>query len=130
MDLEEIRKSIDGIDYEIVKLLNRRLECALRVRRLKSGVVEPAREKEVFEHVRSYSHNVTEPEFTERLYTTIIGESRRIQEIARSQRMPGLRPLLLYLASHSMMCSGKWRRGSSISALCPWKTLWRERSPR
>jgi prephenate dehydratase/chorismate mutase/prephenate dehydratase len=81
MDLEEIRKSIDAIDYEIVKLLNRRLECALRVRRLKSGVVEPAREKEVFEHVRSYSHNVTEPEFTERLYTTIIGESRRIQEI-------------------------------------------------
>jgi prephenate dehydratase/chorismate mutase len=80
MDLKEIRNSIDAIDYEIVKLLNRRLECALRVKRLKSGVVEPAREREVFEHVRSCSHNVTEPEFTERLYTTIIEESRRIQE--------------------------------------------------
>ena len=80
MDLKEIRKSIDAIDYEIVKLLNRRLECALRLRRLKSGVVEPAREREVFEHVRSCSHNVTEPEFTERLYKTIIEESRRIQE--------------------------------------------------
>src|SRR5512136_1634882 len=80
MDLKEIRNSIDAIDYEIVKLLNRRLECALRLKRLKSGVVEPAREREVFEHVRSCSHNVTEPEFTERLYTTIIEESRRIQE--------------------------------------------------
>jgi prephenate dehydratase/chorismate mutase len=80
MDLKEIRNSIDAIDYEIVKLLNRRLECALRLKRLKSGVVEPAREREVYEHVRSCSHNVTEPEFTERLYTTIIEESRRIQE--------------------------------------------------
>ncbi len=79
MELKEIRKSIDAIDYEIVKLLNRRLECALRLKRLKSVLVEPAREKEVFEHVRNYSHNVTEPEFTERLYKTIIEESRRIQ---------------------------------------------------
>jgi prephenate dehydratase/chorismate mutase/prephenate dehydratase len=50
------------------------------LRRLKSGVVEPAREREVIEHVRSCSHNVTEPEFTEQLYATIIAESRRVQE--------------------------------------------------
>jgi prephenate dehydratase/chorismate mutase len=80
MDLKEIRKAIDATDYEIVKLLNRRLEYALRLKRLKSGVVEPDLEREVFEHVRSYSHNATEPGFTERLYTTIIEESRRIQE--------------------------------------------------
>lgn len=80
MDLKEIRKAIDATDYEIVKLLNRRMEYALRLKRLKRGVVDPDREREVFEHVRSYSHKVTEPGFTERLYTTIIEESRRIQE--------------------------------------------------
>ncbi|HVN25064.1 MAG TPA: prephenate dehydratase [Syntrophorhabdales bacterium] len=80
MDLSEIRKAIDATDYEIVKLLNRRMEYALRLRRLKKGVVDSDREREVIEHVRRYSHNVTDPEFTERLYTTIIAESRRIQE--------------------------------------------------
>ncbi len=64
MDLKEIRKAIDATDYEIVKLLNQRLEYALRLRRLKKVTVDEAREREVLEHVRRYSHNVTEPEFT------------------------------------------------------------------
>ncbi len=80
MDLKEIRDSIDMIDYELVSLLSRRLEAALRVNRLKSSVVEPGREREVIEHVRSHSHNLLQPDFTERLYTLIIGESRRVQQ--------------------------------------------------
>ncbi len=84
MDLQDIRKAIDAADYEIVKLLNRRMEYALRLRRLKSGVVDTEREREVIGHARKYSHNVTEPEFTERLYKVIIEESRRIQEKALS----------------------------------------------
>ena len=81
MDLKEIRKSIDATDYEIVKLLNRRLEYGLRLKRLKPAVAEPSREEEVVEHVRSYSHSVSEPDFVEGLYRTIIAESRRIQEM-------------------------------------------------
>jgi prephenate dehydratase/chorismate mutase len=80
MDLKEIRESIDIIDYEIVSLLNRRMECALRLKRLKSKVVETSREQEVIEHVRNYSRNLLEPDFTERLYTAIIAESRRVQQ--------------------------------------------------
>lgn len=80
MDLKEIRKSIDATDYEIVKLLNRRMEYALRLKRLKSNVAEPNREQEVLSHVRSYSHNVVEPDFLEQLYKAIMGESRRTQE--------------------------------------------------
>jgi len=60
MDLKEIRKSIDATDYEIVKLLNRRLEYGLRLKRLKSNVVEP--------------------DFAEQIYLSIIGESKRVQE--------------------------------------------------
>jgi prephenate dehydratase/chorismate mutase len=80
MDLKDIRKSIDATDYEIVKLLNRRMEYALRLKRLKSNVTEPGREDEVLAHVLSYSHDVVEPDFLEQLYKAIMGESRRIQE--------------------------------------------------
>lgn len=80
MDLSEMRKSIDATDYEIVKLLNRRMEYGLRLRRLKSNVEEPGREREVLDHVRSYSYDVVEPAFVERIYRSIIAESKRIQE--------------------------------------------------
>ena len=58
MDLEKIRSAIDTIDYEIVKLLSRRLEHALRLKRLKGTIVEPERERQVIEHVRGCSHTV------------------------------------------------------------------------
>ena len=80
MELEKIRSAIDTIDYKIVKLLSRRLEHALRLKRLKAGIVEPEREQQVIEHVRGCSHTVVAPEFTERLYRAIIEESIRIQK--------------------------------------------------
>ena len=80
MDLQEIRRHIDAIDYEIVKLLNRRMEHVLRLKRLKNTVIEPEREQEVLDRVRSCSTNVVEPDFTEQLYRAVISESRRIQE--------------------------------------------------
>ena len=80
MELKEIRALIDTIDYEIVSLLNRRMECALRLKKLKTDVVQTDRERQVIEHVRSYSRNLLQPDFTERLYTVIIGESRRMQQ--------------------------------------------------
>jgi prephenate dehydratase/chorismate mutase len=80
MDLKEIRKSIDAADYEIVKLLNKRMEYGLRLTRLKSAVTEPGREEEVISHVRSYSQNVLSPDFVENIYSTIISESKHIQQ--------------------------------------------------
>lgn len=80
MDLKEIRKSIDAADYEIVKLLNQRMEYALRLKRLKRKVEEPNREEEVLTHVLSYSHNVVERDFVEVLYKSIMAEAKRIQE--------------------------------------------------
>lgn len=110
MDLKEIRRNIDAIDYEIMKLLNRRMEHALRVKRLKDAVIDPEREQEVLEQVRSCATNVIEPDFAEQLYRVIIEESRRIQgkellligfqgehgaysEVAAKAYQPGLVPL-------------------------------------
>ena len=80
MDLKEIRASIDATDYEIVKLLKRRMEYGLRLRRLKPAVEEPGREQQVIDHVCSYSHKVLDADFTERIYRNIIAESKRVQE--------------------------------------------------
>ncbi len=79
MDIEEIRKKIDGVDHDIIGLLNGRMELALRLKRLKSGVCEPERERRVFENVRAYSRGIIEPEFSERLYAAIVDECRRVQ---------------------------------------------------
>lgn len=80
MDIGGIRKKIDHIDYDIISLLNQRIELALRLKKLKRSVFEPERELRVFENVRRYSHGVMEPEFSERLYTAIVDECKRIQQ--------------------------------------------------
>jgi len=80
VDIQEIRKRIDLIDCETINMLHRRMELALRLRRLKGSIFEPEREAEVLGNVRRYSRGVIGPEFAERLYAEIIGESRRIQQ--------------------------------------------------
>ena len=53
--IKDLRKSIDGLDERITKLLNQRARCALEIRRLKikgkGGVYAPDREKEVYKKV-------------------------------------------------------------------------------
>jgi prephenate dehydratase/chorismate mutase/prephenate dehydratase len=80
MDLGEIRKRIDLIDYEVVKLINQRMEYALRLKKLKGRISDPEREQQVFCNINRFSRNLITPEFSERLYREIIEESKKIQE--------------------------------------------------
>ncbi len=82
-DLAKIRKRIDILDQEIVKMLNERMEAAVRARKLKSSVDDPAREKQVLENVKRHSHNLMRPEFSEVLFKEIIDESKRVQSMDR-----------------------------------------------
>jgi chorismate mutase len=52
MDLHDIRKKIDTIDFEILKLLNSRMEYSLRTKKFKTGVTDEKRECEVIEYIR------------------------------------------------------------------------------
>ncbi|MBI2837148.1 MAG: prephenate dehydratase [Acidobacteria bacterium] len=79
MDLNETRRQIDRIDFEIVKLLNMRMELALRARKLKPSVQDPAREMDVLSAARKHSQSVVRPEFSEKLFAGIIDESRQLQ---------------------------------------------------
>jgi prephenate dehydratase/chorismate mutase len=79
MDLNDIRKKIDTIDFEILKLLNSRMEYAIRTRKFKRGITDSKRESEVIEYIRKHAQGLIEPEFCKGLFSQIILESKRLQ---------------------------------------------------
>ncbi|BBB33142.1 chorismate mutase / prephenate dehydratase [Thermotomaculum hydrothermale] len=79
MNLEKVRKEIDTIDFEIIKLLNRRMELALTSKKFKKKVFDPEREKQVLANVINYAHGVISPEFTKKLFSTVLEESKSLQ---------------------------------------------------
>ncbi|MCX6771425.1 MAG: prephenate dehydratase [Candidatus Micrarchaeota archaeon] len=80
MKLEELRKRVDLIDSEIVKLLGARMELALRTGKHKDGVSDPKREENVFANVKKCSVGLVRPEFSGGLFKEIISESKKIQD--------------------------------------------------
>jgi prephenate dehydratase/chorismate mutase/prephenate dehydratase len=79
LNLEEIRKKIDRVDIEILNRLHLRAELALLSRRFKEGVVDEEREERVLGNVKQTVRRLVDPDFAERLYRQIMGESRRLQ---------------------------------------------------
>jgi chorismate mutase len=55
MDIADWREQIDELDQQLVKLINKRAECALEIGRLKRHsdmpVYEPGRERIIFENI-------------------------------------------------------------------------------
>ncbi|RPJ60525.1 MAG: bifunctional chorismate mutase/prephenate dehydratase, partial [Acidobacteria bacterium] len=80
MDLSDIRKKIDMIDFEILKLLNSRMEYGLRTKKFKRSVTDGKRESEVIDYIQKHSQGLIEPEFCKRLFLQIISETKRLQE--------------------------------------------------
>jgi prephenate dehydratase len=80
MDLNEIREEINRVDYEIVKLLNKRLEMALRAKKFKAQVVDKEREKQVIENVQKIPLKLVEKDFSTKLFENIITECREVQK--------------------------------------------------
>jgi prephenate dehydratase/chorismate mutase/prephenate dehydratase len=79
MDLSDIRKKIDAIDFEILKLLNSRMEYGLRTKKFKKGITDEKRESEVIEYIRKHAQGLIEPEFCKRLFLQVIAEGKRLQ---------------------------------------------------
>ena len=79
MTLDEIRKKINTIDFELLKLLNTRMEYALRTTTLKKGITDSKREDQVLDYIEAHSQGLIKPEFCRNLFLQIIGESKRLQ---------------------------------------------------
>jgi len=80
MNLEEIRRKIDFLDFEILRLLEERFELALLAKNFKSNIYDEKREKEIFENI-SHSHNnpIIGEIFKKNLFKLILKESKRLQ---------------------------------------------------
>ena len=80
MNLQEIRKKLDKVDYDIVKLLNIRMELALKTKKFKEKTTDSNREKEVLEKIKMNASAMINPKFCEKLYSEIIAESKILQD--------------------------------------------------
>jgi len=80
MDLTEIRERINNIDFDVIRLLEERMEFALRAGKLKKQVKDGEREKEVYQQISRLSSHLLNPDFSRKLYEQIINESNALQE--------------------------------------------------
>ena len=84
MDLDELRKEIDAVDAEIVKLFEKRMEISERIAAYKQQagipVRDEAREKEKILQVQNLAHTEFNRQHIEDLYTLLMSLSRKLQE--------------------------------------------------
>lgn len=86
-ELEVLRREIDLIDSELVAMLNRRAEVALRIARHKAqtgtSIYAPDRERQVLDRVLSASSGPLKPEHIRSIYREILSASRALQRKLR-----------------------------------------------
>ena len=87
--IDELRQRIDEIDEQLVRLLNARAECALAIGREKRvlglEVYQPAREKDVLDHVQTINRGPLDDRAVKRLFERVIDEARRLERLADLQ---------------------------------------------
>ncbi len=92
-DIAKWRKKIDELDLELVKLLNRRSQCAIEIGKLKHTlnieIYDPRREEEVLDRVWKEANGPLSKEAVKRLFERIIDESRRAERESRGPEDPG-----------------------------------------
>ena len=92
-EIDELRRRIDVIDDQLMRLLNVRVACALEIGRLKHDaslpIYDPEREKRVLTLVRDSAIKLAGPleaEAVVRIFERIIDEARRAERIASERR--------------------------------------------
>jgi chorismate mutase len=89
--LADLRRQIDALDEEIVRLLNERARCALELGRRKEElgvpIYQPVREGEVLEHVMAVNGGPLDAKAIRRLFERIIDEARRLERQADENRL-------------------------------------------
>ena len=82
-DLNELRRKIQKIDYDIVSLLNQRIESVHQIGQIKTElnlpIIDKEREKLVLSHVMNTSHNPIHSDSIQKIYQYIIQICRETQ---------------------------------------------------
>lgn len=83
--MKEIRKQIDTIDKNIIKLLGKRLKLAVKISKFKEKkglpILDKKREAEMIEEFEKIAKKErVDPKFIKKLWEDIFKESRKIQK--------------------------------------------------
>lgn len=79
MALKKMRNEIDRIDAELLQLLMKRMEAAVRTTRFKAAIDDEARENVVLERAKRRSWGLCQEDFGTKLFQLIVEESKRVQ---------------------------------------------------
>ncbi len=84
--VEELRRRIDQIDDQLMKLLNSRSACAVEIGRIKRRiglpVYQPEREKRILDRVAHDNPGPLDSGAVQRVFERVIDESRRLERLA------------------------------------------------
>ena len=84
MTLQQLRRYIDRLDRQLLRLLNRRARLVRQIRQLKRRhglrLVDPAREQAICERLAASSRGPLTAEAVAAIYRVIIRQSRRSAE--------------------------------------------------
>ncbi len=84
--IESLRKRIDELDEQLVRLLSARAACALEIGRAKKTLglrlYQPTREADVLEHVAAVNSGPLDEGAIRRLFERIIDEARRLERMS------------------------------------------------
>jgi len=81
MELKKLRDKIDLIDFQLLKMLDRRMELALRLKKYKKNIEDKSREEEVIENFKSFPNTLISKNFCRRILEEILKESKRVQNL-------------------------------------------------
>ena len=88
MTIDELRVEIDRLDDELLRIFNQRADIALKIGEIKKGlgiaVYDPAREKLIFQRMKTANPGPLDDEAIVRLFERVIDESRRLERIMTS----------------------------------------------
>jgi chorismate mutase-like protein len=83
-DLEELRRGIDAVDQQILKLLHERVRLVMAVGDYKRErgipVYDPARERALLDRLCKAAQPPLDAETIRRIFERLIDESRRIEQ--------------------------------------------------
>ncbi len=92
-EVDELRRRIDVIDDQLMKLLNSRSACAVEIGRVKRNlgmaVYQPDREVWILERVAVNNPGPLDSGAVRRVFERVIDESRRLERLAQDAQVRG-----------------------------------------
>ena len=83
LDLDELRRSIDAVDQQILRLLHDRVRLVMAVGEYKRErhipVYDPARERDLLDRLGKSAESPLDAETARRIFERIVDECRRIE---------------------------------------------------